>query len=46
MPSVPQTMIVGSRCGRIWRNRMRGALAPIVRSASMNSRSASELVSV
>lgn len=46
MPSVAQTIMVEKRCGRICLRMMRGAPAPIARSASMKSRSESERVSV
>ena len=46
IPSVPQTSMVGTRCGSTWVSRMRQGPAPIERLASMNSRSASEDVSV
>jgi hypothetical protein len=42
---VPQTMMIGARCGRICLNRMRLVSAPMARSATMNSRSASYVVS-
>ena len=45
MPSVPQTMMVGTRCGRTWCHRMRTGPAPMARSAAMKSRSASAVVS-
>ncbi len=46
MPSVPQTMMVGRRWGRMWRKRIRAVPAPRVRSAAMNSRSDRAEVSV
>jgi len=45
MPRVAQTMMVDTRWGRMWRNRISPELAPSDRSATMNSRSDSELVS-
>ena len=46
MPSVAQTRMVGTRCGRMWRNRMRSQCAPSARAASIYSRSLSAMVSV